>query len=83
MVGIPLAPMMERYRESLMAVQGVMCDVCMQSPIVTARYKCLQCVDFDMCQTCFRSGRFGGHSGRRHIFAFVQSAEQGDVLSLR
>ncbi|CAD5119895.1 DgyrCDS8475 [Dimorphilus gyrociliatus] len=32
---------------------GIKCDVCKGLPIVGFRYKCLQCFNYNLCQTCF------------------------------
>ena len=29
---------------------GYVCDICGMNPIVGVRYKCANCVDFDLCQ---------------------------------
>jgi len=36
--------------------QGIFCDGCQMHPISGARYKCTQCVDFDLCEKCKESG---------------------------
>lgn len=31
---------------------GVTCDNCYMAPIVGKRFKCLTCVDYDLCEEC-------------------------------
>ena len=33
------------------------CDACEKNPIRTDRYKCLECIDYDLCGECFERGR--------------------------
>ena len=40
----------------------VKCNICRTQPILGLRYRCLKCIGFDMCQTCF----FGGRSTKGH-----------------
>ncbi|KHJ81268.1 zinc finger, ZZ type, partial [Oesophagostomum dentatum] len=43
------------------AVHGnVVCDVC-DTSIVGTRYKCILCVDYDLCQNCERTGVHSNH----------------------
>ena len=37
------------------------CDGCGVFPIVGARFKCLQCPDFDLCEACFAKGVTRAH----------------------
>lgn len=46
---------------------GVSCDVC-NGDIKGFRYKCLECVDFDLCSTCERRGNHPGHVMMRIAF---------------
>jgi hypothetical protein len=36
---------------------AITCDGCGQNPIVGVRYKCLSCIDFDLCTPCFIAQR--------------------------
>jgi len=55
---------------------GVICDGCHRSPIVGIRYKCLQCSDYDLCETC--ADRQLIHSN--HVLAKIRSPHQIDVV---
>ncbi|GAB6025091.1 hypothetical protein CHUAL_010524 [Chamberlinius hualienensis] len=33
------------------------CNICKEYPIIGLRYRCLKCFNFDICQSCFFSGR--------------------------
>lgn len=55
---------------------GVICDGCNSSPVVGPRYKCLQCLDYDLCQACYESRTV--HS--QHVFAVVRQVEQADFV---
>jgi hypothetical protein len=36
---------------------NVQCDGCEVAPLIGLRWKCLQCYDFDLCDTCFTAGK--------------------------
>jgi len=40
---------------------GVICDNCYKKQFKGIRYKCLTCVDFDLCQTCYDSHKHVDH----------------------
>ena len=37
------------------------CDLCGAFPMIGARYKCLHCVDFDVCSNCVNAAHYTGH----------------------
>lgn len=55
---------------------GVICDGCSRSPIIGIRYKCLQCYDYDLCQTCSDYQSIHKH----HVFAKIDYPQQADVV---
>eukprot|EP01122_Echinamoeba_exundans_P016242 TRINITY_DN816_c1_g2_i1.p1 TRINITY_DN816_c1_g2~~TRINITY_DN816_c1_g2_i1.p1 ORF type:complete len:330 (-),score=88.33 TRINITY_DN816_c1_g2_i1:115-1104(-) len=42
--------------------RNVICDGCNAHPIVGKRFKCLDCPDFDLCETCFDKKLHSHHS---------------------
>jgi len=48
--------MAEAEKEGIIIHKGVTCDICENGPIIGPRYKCLQCPNFDMCDTCQATG---------------------------
>jgi hypothetical protein len=41
--------------------RGITCDGCGRNPIEGIRYKCMNCADFDLCDTCERAGVHDHH----------------------
>nr|CAH7713664.1 unnamed protein product [Callosobruchus chinensis] len=50
-------PVLHRIAAAENARHQAKCNACKQFPIVGLRYRCLKCFNFDMCQTCFFSGK--------------------------
>lgn len=50
-------PVLHRIAAAEKAKHQAKCNSCKQYPIVGLRYRCLKCFNFDMCQTCFFSGK--------------------------
>ncbi|PIK39555.1 putative dystrophin, isoform E, partial [Apostichopus japonicus] len=42
------------------------CNICKCHPMVGFRYQCLKCLNFDICQTCFLTGRSTRHHRYTH-----------------
>jgi len=58
---------------------GVVCDGCEATPIVGRRYKCQQCLDYDLCEKCHE--RRGDIHHADHSFSCVEKAGQGFKFS--
>ncbi|XP_030850665.1 dystrophin-like isoform X2 [Strongylocentrotus purpuratus] len=50
-------PVLHRVAASETAKHQAKCNICKECPIVGLRYRCLKCFNFDLCQSCFFSGR--------------------------
>jgi hypothetical protein len=57
---------------------GVTCDICNVEPIIGIRYKCMTCMDFDMCEFC----RKGNHP-KEHPLISLQKPVRHGGLSLK
>ena len=55
---------------------GVICDGCNRSPIIGIRYKCLECFDYDLCETCADRQLIHAH----HVLAKIRTPHQIDVV---
>jgi len=53
---------------------GVQCDGC-ELPVVGTRYKCVECPDYDLCQTCEDKGE---HT--QHVMMKISHPEQRDAI---
>ncbi len=51
-------PVMHRLTASETAKHQAKCNICKTYPMMGLRYRCLRCFNFDICQTCFLSGRY-------------------------
>ncbi|XP_031224707.1 dystrotelin [Mastomys coucha] len=49
-------PTCYRLSASETLTHPVRCSICRTFPIVGLRYRCLKCLDFDICELCFLSG---------------------------
>ncbi|XP_012516682.1 PREDICTED: dystrotelin [Propithecus coquereli] len=49
-------PTCYRLSATEMVTHPVRCSVCRTFPITGLRYRCLKCLNFDICQVCFLSG---------------------------
>jgi hypothetical protein len=51
---------------------GVICDGCNRSPIIGIRYKCLECFDYDLCESCADRQLIHSH----HVMAKIRTPHQ-------
>ncbi len=56
---------------------NVFCNGCGQRPVVNVRYKCLQCVDYDLCRVCMDRG----DTHRHHVFARIHDTRQNELFN--
>ncbi|XP_055950292.1 dystrotelin-like isoform X1 [Argiope bruennichi] len=53
----------------------VSCDYCRINPVVGLRYRCLQCINYNLCQNCFLRGHLNKrHKERHQVQEFVHPA---------
>lgn len=57
---------------NLLQHHGVRCDGCGMNPLIGARFKCLHCVDFDLCSTCILERR--QYHTPQHNFLFIDES---------
>ncbi|CAL8133609.1 unnamed protein product [Orchesella dallaii] len=51
--------------------RGVKCDECAEGPVRGTRFKCMECLDYDLCSGCIDKGI---HS--HHVFLLIRDNEQ-------
>ncbi|XP_075861486.1 dystrotelin [Microcebus murinus] len=79
-------PTCYRLSATEMVTHPVRCSVCRTFPITGLRYRCLKCLNFDICQVCFLSGLHSKSHQKSHpvIEHCVQmSAKENTKLLLR
>ncbi|XP_061463489.1 dystrotelin [Rhineura floridana] len=50
-------PTCHRLSATEMVMHQVKCNICKSFPITGLRYRCLKCLNFDLCQVCFFTGQ--------------------------
>lgn len=48
--------------------RGITCNMCNASPVCGTRYKCTNCLDYDVCEVC----EPGDHHDRTHVFLKIK-----------
>ncbi|XP_047626426.1 dystrotelin [Phacochoerus africanus] len=59
-------PTCYRLSATEMVTHPVRCKICGNFPITGLRYRCLKCLNFDICQGCFLSGLHGKSHQKSH-----------------
>ncbi|KAM9737118.1 dystrotelin [Dama dama] len=59
-------PTCYRLSATEMATHPVRCRICRNFPITGLRYRCLKCLNFDICQVCFLSSLQGESHQKSH-----------------
>jgi hypothetical protein len=52
------------------------CDMCKAEPIIGARYHCVECEDYDMCQKCYHD------YSHKHRMEKIEKATRGKQLEI-
>ena len=60
--------------------EGTMCDSCRQQPIFGIRWKCAECVNFDLCSLCYHGER---HNSRHRFFRILAPGHERIVMEAR
>ncbi|KAM7286416.1 hypothetical protein ISCGN_030230 [Ixodes scapularis] len=55
-----------RMRSTENVAHPVKCGACKASPVVGLRYQCLQCLGYDLCQSCFLHGMISKNHSIKH-----------------
>ncbi|PSN49323.1 hypothetical protein C0J52_04280 [Blattella germanica] len=72
-------PTLHRMQVAENVSHGVKCSFCRMYPIVGLRYKCLECFRFNLCQTCFFTGRISKRHKLHHAMQeYCYEASSGD-----
>ncbi|XP_028413999.1 uncharacterized protein LOC114536861 [Dendronephthya gigantea] len=48
--------------------RGITCNICNASPVCGTRYKCANCLDYDVCEVC----ETNDHHNRTHVFLKIK-----------
>ncbi|XP_039700083.1 dystrotelin [Pteropus medius] len=79
-------PTCYRLSATEMVTHPVRCRICRNFPITGLRYRCLKCLNFDICQVCFLSGLHSKSHQKSHTViehCIQMSAKENTKLLLR
>ncbi|CAH2054539.1 unnamed protein product, partial [Iphiclides podalirius] len=59
--------------------EGVSCDSCLKNNFRGRRYKCLICIDYDLCATCYESGAVTNQHTTEHPMQCILTRSDFDL----
>ncbi|XP_068619709.1 E3 ubiquitin-protein ligase Kcmf1 isoform X1 [Battus philenor] len=59
--------------------EGVSCDSCLKNNFRGRRYKCLICIDYDLCATCYESGAVSNQHTTEHPMQCILTRSDFDL----
>ncbi|CAH2245897.1 jg27781 [Pararge aegeria aegeria] len=59
--------------------EGVSCDSCLKNNFRGRRYKCLICIDYDLCAACYESGATTNQHTTEHAMQCILSRSDFDL----
>lgn len=75
-LGAPATPISMPGPSNLPASASVQCNQCRKKDVTHSHYKCLQCVDYDLCFNCFAQNFHD-----EHVFALIDDAQRNAKIS--
>ncbi|XP_045662100.1 dystrotelin [Ursus americanus] len=73
-------PTSYRLSATEMVTHPVRCRICRSFPITGLRYRCLKCLNFDLCQACFFAGLHGRSPQKVHRCVQMSAKENTKCL---
>ncbi|XP_002920537.1 dystrotelin [Ailuropoda melanoleuca] len=73
-------PTSYRLSATEMVTHPVRCRICRSFPITGLRYRCLKCLNFDLCQECFFAGLHGRSPQKVHRCVQMSAKENTKCL---
>ncbi|KAE9548572.1 hypothetical protein FO519_008209 [Halicephalobus sp. NKZ332] len=74
-------PVLHRFANSENLKHEAKCNVCKMYPLIGLRYRCMKCINYDICQNCFFSQRTSKNHKLGHpIYEYcVQTTSKDDL----
>jgi E3 ubiquitin-protein ligase mind-bomb len=57
-----------------------MCDFCKQSPIFGIRWKCAECINYDLCSLCYNGDK---HNLRHRFYRILNPGNERVIIEPR